>query len=348
MNQASRPVTRSSPVKGKHMKATARGDPSRSSPSRTSDSIPPGSPADSLVLPERPTSAISPEKLADLFEEFSRTTQSLQESHQVLQQRVVSLRNELAEKNLQLERKKRLEGLGLMVAGVAHEIRNPLGSISLYLDSLTQEIRGDFSPSRGLDLIERMDGVVAHLNGVVENMLVFTSSVEVKTQPCDLAGLLAEALHLMQGEVERSVTAIVHAGGHESVPGAPASEELVVPGDPDRIRCVFINLIKNAIQAMEPGGEIRITWGRSERDGDRFVRCLLEDTGPGIPEESLEKVLVPFFSEGKGAGGVGLGLTIVHSIVERQGGRVTLSRASSGGLAVELEFRQGPVEGAQK
>ncbi len=282
--------------------------------------------------------SISPEQLAELFAEFSQTTQRLQESHSVLQQRVVSLRNELAEKNLQLERKKRLEGLGLMVAGVAHEIRNPLGSIALYLDSLVQEVRGEFSSSSCLDLISRIDHVVAHLNGVVENMLVFTSSIEVKREECDLPMLLSEALQLMVGEIDRSNTRIIHSNN------PPFAKVLA---DRDRIRCVFINLIKNAIQAMEPGGEIHIDWSSVQRDGEEFIRVAVRDTGPGIPQENLEKVLVPFFSEGKSSGGVGLGLTLVHTILERQGGRVKLMNSEDGGLVVELEFRKETKEGAQ-
>lgn len=274
---------------------------------------------------------ISATGLARLFEEFSASTSKLEESHRLLEDRVVDLRCQLAEKDRQLERKKRLEALGLMVAGVAHEIRNPLGGISLYLDCISQEIRGERSRTECLRLVGHVEDSVAHLNAVVENMLVFTNASGAVRQQCHLGALIGESIQLLRSEVEKSGTRI-DMGGLDPR-GGP-----VVTGDPDQLRCVFLNVIKNAIQAMDAGGEIRIRAAGVEC-GAVWQGCVtITDTGCGIPETDIEKVFVPFFTDGKKKGGVGLGMTIVHSLMEKHGGTVELRNVSRGGLEVSLCF----------
>lgn len=272
---------------------------------------------------------ISPDELAKLFEEFSRTTLRLQDSHRQVESQVARLRDELADKNRQLERKKRLESLGLMVAGVAHEIRNPLGSMSLYLDCVRQELGGRGSASECRRLVALVEDAISHLDAIVESMLVFTSGSRPRLESCDLGLLLEEAAQLLRSELERSRSELRIA----APPAAP-----VVPGDPDGIRRVFVNVIKNALQAMGSGGLVEVSFANVEDDGRSRVRVGIRDHGPGIAPENLDKVFVPFFSTSDGKGGVGLGLTIVHSLMERQGGRVELENAFGGGLEAGLYF----------
>ena len=279
--------------------------------------------------------SVSPEELARLFAEFSRSTRRLQESHRALETRVSELRNELADKNRQLERKKRLEALGLMVAGVAHEIRNPLGSIALYVDCLAQEVRGSRSEAESIGLLRSIEEVVGHLNSVVENMLVFASESPGRLEPCDLGLQLEEALNLLRGELEKRTVrvGVEPIAGSTAGPGPP-----LVLANPDQIRCVFVNVLKNALEAMRGGGEIDVRLACVAEEERLLWRVIIADSGPGIPPENLEKVLVPFYSDPDKRGGVGLGLTIVHSLLERQGGRLELRNRDPHGLEVALFF----------
>ncbi len=280
--------------------------------------------ADALATP------VSPADLARLFDEFSASTRKLQESHAILEQRVVELRRQLAEKDQQLERKKRLEALGLMVAGVAHEIRNPLGGIALYLDCLSQEVAGEPSRESCQRLIGNIEDSIAHLNAVVENMLIFSAPSSGGRERCNLAGLVAESLQLIAAEVDRKGIDVSQV----AIPGRPPE----VSGHPDQLRCVFLNVFKNAVQAMDPGGALTVRFDGEESGGAWAGRISIRDTGPGIPEENLERVFVPFFTDGSKKGGVGLGLTIVHSLMEKHGGRVELANVEGGGLEVSLHF----------
>ncbi|MBI4584297.1 MAG: hypothetical protein HY717_09780 [Planctomycetes bacterium] len=294
---------------------------------------------DGSLLPGGPRlseSALSPEQLAGLFEEFSRTTLRLQESHRALEARLASLRRELAEKNLLLERKKRLESLGLMVAGAAHEIRNPLGSISLYLDCLSEEVRGEASRPECLRLIRQIEEAIAHLNSIVVNMLIFASPAKSRWEDCDLAVVVQEALDLLKNDLDRSKTCCRFESPEMDRPG-----RIWISGDRDQVRCVLLNILKNAVQAMEPGGAITLGARRARGDGKLYHVLSIRDTGPGIPPENLEKVFIPFFTEGKKKGGVGLGLTIVHSLMERLGGKVELDNLPQGGLEARLFFLAG-------
>ena len=294
------------------------------------------------------TEAVSAEELARLFQEFSESTLKLRQSHEHLEGRVVELRRQLAEKDQQLERKKRLEALGLMVAGVAHEIRNPLGGISLYLDCLAQELRSEPSREECLRIIGRIEESVAHLDSVVESMLVFSRSSAARQEMCDLPRLLDEALHLLYADIERTSTRVTWDS---------QSARASLLGDPDQLRCVFVNVVKNAIQAVDerssdesPGtkksGSVTIDLN-GRVDGDQWCGAVVvRDNGAGIPEENLEKVFVPFFTAGRKRGGVGLGMTIVHSLMEQNGGRVELRNKTEGGLEVRLIF--GHAQPARK
>ena len=282
---------------------------------------------------------ITPEKLALLFHEFSETTRKLQDSQGVLERRVVELHAELNEKNRLLERKKRLEGLGLMVAGVAHEIRNPLGSISLYLDCLDDEIGADnLSKEECRGLVARIEEAIAHLDSVVQNMLVFAGQSAARRVPCDLKELVHEAIQLLRKDFDSTRTTCELVWWEDL-----GGDDGVVTGDADQIRVVILNVFKNAIQAMKTEGHLRVSLGEACH-GDSGWRLSVCDNGPGIPAENFEKVFVPFFTDGSKKGGVGLGLTIVHSLMERQGGRVELANLESSGLEVTLIFsNEGPL-----
>jgi signal transduction histidine kinase len=295
-----------------------------------------------------PSAVLTPEALERLFREFSDASREMERSHAELTARVAALRKELAEKNRRLEQKKRLEALGLVVAGVAHEFRNPLGSLSLYLDCLggmVDRLPGPLDvEAKGI--LGKVELAVRHLDAVVEDMLILTRGQAAGEAPCDLPRLIEEAVLLLRDDVDRSAVQLRLAVDPTL---AARPDGRTVPGDRDQIVRIFVNVLKNAIQAIgeaRPRGEGRISIevrpaaeprrrsGRPARPA--AIEAVVIDNGPGVPPERMERLFVPFYTEKQK--GVGLGLYIVHSLIERQGGRVEIENRPGGGLAVKLRF----------
>jgi len=309
---------------------------------------------------------VTPEALEKLFLAFSKSSREIERSHAELQARVEALTAELAEKDRRLEQKKRLEALGLVVAGVAHEFRNPLGSLSLYLDCLGDSLKPLPEDDRreAVELIGKIETGVRHLNGIVEDMLIFTRVSTPLTDRCDLVRLVDEALLLLRMDFDAAGVAC-GIEVDEALRCHPA--DAIVTGDRGQTVRILMNVLKNAVQAVagfRPRGEGRVdvavrTFPATAGSGPRGRRrrglrrefpgagpatvCVeVRDNGPGIPPERMEKLFVPFHTDKPR--GVGLGLTIVHSLIERQGGRVEIENRAGGGLEVRLHFVAGGAE----
>lgn len=282
----------------------------------------------------RDAAGLTSDALRKLFDEFSASSVQMQRSHEELRIKVEDLKRELAAKDRRLQEKKRLEALGLMVAGVAHEFRNPLGSVSLYVDCLGDVVAGaspEISSEAG-GILRKIETAVRHLNRVVEDMLLVTRGSAEASEPCDLHRLLEEALVFLEADLSG---AAVHCEL------SPAGElDATVSGDRDQLVRIFLNVLKNAAQAVashRPRGEGRIQIDLcSGAAGRREVEVRIADNGPGVPPDRLDRLFVPFYTEKPG--GVGLGLYIVHSLLERQGGRVDVDNRPEGGLRVRLTF----------
>ncbi len=242
-------------------------------------------------------------EIARLMEVFQQATERLGRSYA----RITELQKELAEKDRELNRKTRLEALGRMAANLAHEIRNPLGGIQLYASMLRRDLASDLSKVQVLD---RILTAVSGLNGLVEEMLTFGRDQEPRRIPTRLAGVVESALDLARTPLEENGIEV-----EKRLDGATASV------DPEMMRRVFLNIILNAAEAMEGGGRLRI---EEDGGGVRFV-----DSGPGIPQEILDKLFTPFMT-GK-AKGTGLGLAIAQKIVEAHGGSIQAFNNPEGG-----------------
>jgi signal transduction histidine kinase len=255
-------------------------------------------------------------ELGELFSALGNATEALRQSHDELLTRVNDLEEELAQKNRALERKHRLEALGRIAAGVAHEIRNPLGSLSLYIDLLENE----GAPSeRACELLDRMRRSIGLLSSTVNDTLTFTEPGKAHAVPYDPPAILEEAIALALADRNGAITVC-----REFPPEARRAV-----GDPDWLGRIFLNLLRNACQAMRDGGRltVRVAYGAQ-------ITVTIGDTGPGIDPEDLDKVFLPFW--GKREGGTGLGLSIVHTLVERHQGQIELANGSDGGLEVSV------------
>ncbi len=257
--------------------------------------------------------------LHELLQMYNRVTQRLQVSHERLEGEVVRLREQLEEKNRELERKKRLAALGEMAAGIAHEIRNPLGAIQLYASTLHGDLSARAGNEAATELVKKISAGIKGLNALVSDMLTFTRDMPIARREEDLSEIVLEALELAAARLlELDVSVRVHG----SVEGKNVSV------DRRLISRVLLNLVINGAEAMGEagikGGKVEI---RAMPGPDGRVQLVIEDSGPGIARENLEKIFDPFFTTKHT--GTGLGLAIVHRIVEAHGGRITAENRSS-------------------
>lgn len=214
-------------------------------------------------------------------------------------------------------RKDRLAAIGRVAAGVAHEIRNPLFGITSVAQILNDEV--EYGPAHR-ELVTAMLSESRRLNALVNDLLLYGRPSSLDRRPVDLGQVWEEILGLQREELQaRSVTF-----RREIPPDFPA-----VPVDPDKMKQVFLNLLKNAVEATPPGGAVTVALrlrpaqvGR-RRGGpgrSRFAEIALSDTGCGIPSADRERIFDLFYTTKPR--GSGLGLAICRRLVEDHGGRI--------------------------
>jgi signal transduction histidine kinase len=264
------------------------------------------------------------EELGRIIMAYSEVTERLQQSHEKLQETVVALREELGEKNRLLERKNRLAALGEMAAGMAHEIRNPLGGIHLYASMLAKDC-AQMPPS--LDLVKKISGGVKRLEGLVSQVLAFSRDIHANPVPTDFAHAVAHAIEMATPKLDACHVVWEVEG--------PA--EMPVTVDPLLMEQALLNLVLNAAEAMnERGGTIRVFYSDGREVEARQIRLVVRDSGPGIPAAALDKIFDPFFTTKDT--GTGLGLAIVHRIVEAHEGTIIAGNPEGGGAQFEIRI----------
>jgi signal transduction histidine kinase len=257
------------------------------------------------------------EELGQIILAYSEVTERLQISHDELKTRVEKLQVELGEKNRELERRNRLAALGEMAAGLAHEIRNPLGGIQLYASLLAQDV-ADRPDSA--NTVRKIVSGVKRLEALVSQVLNFSKDIRADAEEADVAEIIREAVEVAE--------ATAHANGVSVTLLAPSS--LMRTLDGRLLTQAALNLTLNAIEA---GGE-HVDVTLTEADGR--MSLVIEDDGPGIPADLLDRIFNPFFTTKDD--GTGLGLSIVHRIVEAHGGAISATNRPGGGARFELRI----------
>jgi signal transduction histidine kinase/ActR/RegA family two-component response regulator len=223
-----------------------------------------------------------------------------------------------AEESLRIADRRKDEFL----ATLAHELRNPLAPIRNGLQIMRLTTRGESTVQR---TVEMMDRQLSHLVRLVDDLLdvgrITSGKLELRRQPVSLA-------HVVASSVE-STRAVIENQQHELLV-EPSADELYVLGDIDRLSQVFINLLSNAAKYTEPGGRIQV---KLSREGDQAVVRVI-DTGIGIPKGDAENVFELFSQvrshQGRTGGGLGIGLSLVKSLVTMHGGEVSAASAGPG------------------
>jgi signal transduction histidine kinase len=245
--------------------------------------------------------------LQHAFEVFSKASESLQHSYAHLQTETHRLQQELAAANEELQRAQRLQAMGEMAIQLAHEIRNPLGSIELFAALLSKELR-DRADQKGW--AEQIVTGVKFLNTIVTNMLTFTKVSKPQFTSFDLKQMIRETLLFLEP---------VCVQRHIRLAGCNGEEPLLIDGDREMLRQMLVNLLMNGLQAMPEQGTLAVL---ASSDEPGVVQIDVQDTGVGIPEENLTRIFDPFFTTNEK--GTGLGLSLVHQIVQKHNGIVTV------------------------
>jgi signal transduction histidine kinase len=237
----------------------------------------------------------------------------------------------LREREQRLIRSERLAAIGRMAAHIAHEVRNPLASIGLNAELLEEELA---SSPEGARLSRAIQGEVDRLTALTEEYLRFARLPSPKLERHDLGAVLAALLEFIGEEVAlRGVT--VRA---EVPPGLPALDL-----DENQLRQAFLNLCRNAVEALGAGGTLSIR----AVPGPEAVEVTIADTGPGIAAEHRARIFEPFFSTKEH--GTGLGLALTQHIVTAHGGTIEVESEVGRGTTFRLRLpRPAPdaVEGA--
>lgn len=242
----------------------------------------------------------------------------------LLSDRERTLRREAEEAAEGLRRADRLSALGTLTAGMAHEIRNPLGAIAGAAEILEQDFPRDHPRREFLDILRRE---IARLNVIVGKYLDYSRPEAPELRPSDLNAIVRSAVDL----VSKSATKTRVAFRTDLEPGNPR-----VLADPGQIQQVLVNLLLNAAQVQPEGGEVEVV--TASRGGE--VEVAVRDRGPGLPDVPADRLFEPFFTTRDG--GTGLGLHVSRRIVLSHRGRLEAENAEGGGARFRVVLPAPP------
>ena len=227
-----------------------------------------------------------------------------------------------AELEKRLVQADKLSSIGLLAAGVAHEVNTPLAVISTYAQMLAKQISGDEQKSV---LLEKIAKQTFRASQIVNSLLNFSRTSPLEFDRIDLKKVIVETMTLVQHQFEKAGVTI----------SAELADDLpLIQGDPGRLQQVFLNLYLNARDAMEGGGVLTVR-AHSTEGGVAVEVC---DTGKGIAPEHLHRIYDPFFTTKPAKKGTGLGLSVTYGIVREHGGSIEVDSRPGRGTKFRLEF----------
>jgi PAS domain S-box-containing protein len=274
------------------------------------------------------------EKLTQANARLREVLASLTKSHE-----------ELKSTQMQLIEAEKLQTVGQLAAGVAHEVKNPLAVLQMGVGLLARHLDG--SNEQTFVVIKEMGDAVKRADAVVGDLLEFAAPKKLDLRDKEIEPLIRRSLTLVRHELNAAkVKAVTNFAG-----ALPACRV-----DRDKIKQVFVNLFTNACHAMPDGGTLTVTTsyraateedagctgnrsGARLRAGEGVVVVEIADTGAGIPAEQLSRVFDPYFTTKPTGKGTGLGLSVTKAIIDMHGGRIHLTNSSNGGVIVTIVLK---------
>jgi signal transduction histidine kinase len=228
----------------------------------------------------------------------------------------------LVELQESVRRGEQLSAMGELVAGVAHEVRNPLFGIGATIETMQMTL-GEVDADTNM-LFDALRQWVRRLSSLMEQLLEYGKAWSVNLQKGDVEDVIQQAIDISQGLAE---------GADVTLEFVRSKEKASILLDPARLLQVFQNLVMNAIQHSPPGETVTIT---SDLIAGREVRCSVRDRGPGFAMKDVGKIFQPFYTTRRG--GTGLGLSIVQRVVDEHGGTIDAQNHPNGGAFVQVHF----------
>ncbi|MGJ5819273.1 sensor histidine kinase [Paludibaculum fermentans] len=254
------------------------------------------------------------------------------QSHNVTVRELRKHEDDLEHAKRTLEAQDRLVSLGMLSASVAHEMNTPLAVLHGSVEKLIETVDDPAAQAR----LARMVRVTQRLRRISESLLDFARQRRQEMGPVELRPAIEEAWHLVAIDEKAGAVQFVN----DIQPG------LSVTGNADRLNQVFVNLLRNALNAVpDCGGAIRVSSRSSHLDGGPAYSITVDDNGPGIPAEVLPEIFEAFVSTRLDSCGTGLGLTVAEGIVHQHGGTIAASNCKSGGARLEVCLPAAPVSG---
>jgi two-component system, NtrC family, sensor kinase len=223
----------------------------------------------------------------------------------------------------QLIQAEKLAALGIVAAGVAHEVKNPLAIIIQGVEYLKSSVESD---EMLRDVAERIKKSAFRADNIIKGLLSFTRQMPIQAEEVDITSIIEETLTFVEYQINASHIKIVRQYAQD-LPN--------IKVDSNQIKQVFVNLLLNSIDAMQNGGMITITTDvtRDEKDQD-YLQIVIADTGCGIPETKIEKIFDPFYTTKDTPTNAGLGLSVTKGIIDKHHGRIRIESKEDTGTRV--------------
>ena len=231
--------------------------------------------------------------------------QELKTFSQQMEEKIQKTTADLRKTEAQLIRSEKLAALGQLAAGFAHEIRNPLTSINILIHSMREKPPSGDSYKEDFKVIEEE---IHRINEIVDQFLRFAKPAPPLLEKTEVSSIFEETLQLLRPQIEKQL--IVVEKEFQPLP--------IILIDREQMKQAILNLLLNAIQAMPGGGHLTLK-GQNSEDG-QWIHLSIQDSGVGIPGEDMNKLFDPFFSTKEG--GIGLGLSIAHRIIDQHRGKI--------------------------
>jgi two-component system NtrC family sensor kinase len=227
-------------------------------------------------------------------------------------------RSELERRLVQADK---LSSIGLLAAGVAHEVNTPLAVISTYAQMLAKQVQGDEQKSR---MLEKIAGQTFRASEIVNSLLNFSRTSTTEVSEVNINRVIQETLSLIDHQLKKANIQVT----------TRLDASIGIKGSPGKLQQVFLNLFLNARDAMEPGGLLEI----ATTSDDAQVLIDVSDTGHGIAPENLHRIFDPFFTTKGARKGTGLGLSVSYGIMQEHNGVIEVFQRPGGGTRFHLEF----------